>query len=320
MQLAVKVIASYKNLILGEKSAYDFGQVSVLKEYSGVNGRKKLHGRYQHGWFPLHRESFWSTNALPTFVWNRSLFEIATERGWKNFYPIGSGWLYFLRIMHRNGLLKQFNPDTATISELWVYGSHSNALTLTSLSSVKRFVQTAIELGAPKSVVLLYYLDYILLKENCPELFTDVDIRTLGFRRDSLWADSHFFNLYYLLLDSKKLIINYPSSILCYAGSLSIPVKWHKDKDFEDFFSALDKSYALSEFYGCETLPETKLKRFSLDELGAEFLKSPEEIRSLLYWNSGFAPRRKRVFHLLKTSLTLPLRAFNSRNFYEASN
>lgn len=279
---------TYSN-VYGEKENYDFGHASIFQEYAHVSQRKSLQGRYQHGWIAFPGIDFWKNNLVTTFVWDNEMLSLAKKRNWSNFHAIGSSWLYFLEIMERNGLYQKHKAGNELFEELWVYGKHSTFSNETTLSEMENFIEMAIDSKVVKKALVLYYLDYAVILEKYPNLQEKIQVLTLGSRRDSFFANSHFTNLFWILSQTRLVVTEHPTSMVCYAISLGVDVRWFKNNSFCDTFEKAtrirdhDLVLLMSGEFACSGDFIEYVNRV----LGKDIMKSPEEIRDCFNWRPG---------------------------------
>jgi hypothetical protein len=286
------------SIIRGEKENYDFGHASVFQEYAYVSQKQSLQGRYQHGWIALPEIDFWKNNLVTTYVWNDEVLSLAKKRNWTNFHSIGSSWLYFLEIMERNGLYQKQKTGTELYEELWVYGNHSTFSNETALLEMENFVANAIDSKVVKKAIVLYYLDYAAILQKYPDLQEKIQVFTLGSRRDSFFADSHFTNLFWILNQTRLVVTEYPTSMVCYAISLGVDVKWFKNNSFRE---ALEKATSIRQhdlvlLMSGEYAYSDDFIGYVNRVLGKDIMKSPEEIRDYFKWKPGKLNFFYRVF------------------------
>lgn len=284
-----KIRIGTRFLFRGEESNYDFGHAEILMEYAGVNQKKKLRGRYQHGWYAFADRDFWINDYVHTYVWNQEMIHKAKARHFNDYLDIGSSWLYFLEVLKRRGLLDLVDLSMGKIDEIWVFGSHSTKSQKANMESLENFVMRAEESPARSKLVLLYELDYQFFIESMNSSSFTIPIITLGPRNSSFYSKSHFFNLFHLLISTKLMITNYPTSLVCYSISLNRDVRWFKDNDFLDALDAV-KTFGSSQLHKLmesEKVDATEQKNFVMSELGINSMRSPEELRNLFFWNSG---------------------------------
>jgi hypothetical protein len=269
-------------------------------EYAGVTQKRKLRGRYQHGWYAFAERDFWINDYVKTYVWNKGMIDKASSRQFTDYHDIGSSWLYFLELLKRRGLIELADLNLGNIEELWVFGSHSTKSQKANMESLLNFVMRAKESPVSSKLVLLYELDYQFFIKSMNSINVDVPIISLGPRNSSFYSKSHFFNLYHLLVSSKLVITNYPTSLICYSLSLNKDVKWFKDDDFIDALNSVRTfgSFELQTLMEGEIVNAIKHKDFFMSELGINSMRSPEELRKLFFWNSGLR-NSLRVFRYL---------------------
>lgn len=291
--------------VVGEKENYDFGHASVFQEYAYVSQNKSLQGRYQHGWMAFPEIDFWKNNFARTYVWNDEMLLFAKNRNWSNFYSIGSSWLYFLEIMKRNGFFDVPGIDKKLYEELWVYGNHSTSACENELFEMEDFVAKAINSKVVNKAILLFYLDYEIVMRRFPNLREQIQVLTLGPRRDSFFANSHFTNLFWILRHSKVLVTEYPTSMVCYAISLGVDIEWFKNDSFNEAFekAKANQQQDLQFLMSGDFARSEDFIDYVHGIMGKKIMKSPEEIRAYFKWNSGPRDNLCRIFTILQSIL-----------------
>ena len=309
-----KTTSLYKSLFFGETENSDFGHSLVLKEYANVDQHNKLRGRYQHGWLVFGEYGFWKNNFLPTYVWNKEYADIALKRGWKNFIPIGSSWLYFLELLSRKGLSLDQTLECRQIQELWVFGKHSTATYESNQAELKEFIKSAIDSSATNKVVLLYDTDYSIYLRKFPHLSSQISITTLGPRRNSIFSEAHFFNLFALLSKTETLVTDHPTSMVCYAVTLDVNILWHKNASYSQALAIADSwgSKQLQSFLREPKVLAHEYLPYIYRELGKESMKSEKDLREIFSWDLEPLKKSRLFLSLLSSSLVIPWRLVRS--------
>jgi hypothetical protein len=186
-----------------------------------------------------------------------------------------------------------------TIEELWVYGSHVTIADNVDGTSLINFINSAGSGGNVNRVYLLRDIEYAYLKNIDPALFIKFKILTLGPRRDSFFAVAHYLQLMTLLKSTRKVISNYPTTLLLYANTLSCEISFIEDSNFESAlsFAISENDVPLQTFLKKGFIGQKDLDDYVNEILGVSSFRSREELRKLV---SPYASR------------LMPIRVWNS--------
>jgi hypothetical protein len=290
-----------------------YGNRKILCEYANVDSDSLVFGRIQHGWVSFNLERTLIKNDLvDTYVWSKKSKNFCTQMGLKRVDSIGSTWLYFLEITKRLGWsINQNNDSERKIDELWIYGAHATTTPEgDSDQELDNFLKAANNSLAKNKVVLLYYIDYFFVSKYVHFTYPELRIFTaLGGRIHTSSAESHLYNLFWILNNSKKVILDVPTTALLYAITLNCDVAWHKNKNYN---YAIDESIKrkdsnLTALLSVDGFIGQDVKTIVHEELGSESMRTPEQLRSLFKWGD----RNSMIFTLLKILhyfLTIPLK------------
>jgi hypothetical protein len=137
----------------------------------------------------------------------------------------------------------------------------------------------------------------------------------VGNRRHSATANSHLFNIYSLLTNTSRVVIDAPTTLMLYAGSVGCEVVWHKNNSFRDAYKIVEiqSDLELLNLMAPEVIDHNSLKDYSDKMLGQESLKSPEELRNLFGWEEGGTRRISFMKKSLLNLLRSPYRFFKSK-------
>jgi hypothetical protein len=281
----VRFVRTIKTVLIGSPENSVYGHQRIMAEFAALDSNTKARGRIQHGWVPQNilRHSY--TNCYVTsFVWSK-YSEIESQKlGWSNIYAIGAPWLYFLKNIEQLQTLSINQDSSYKYDELWVYGNHSVDIHSQSeaLCQYLKFVSLS---SNKRKAVLLYYTDYQSLKLNKNMVFEGLDLHTLTTSRNkSISADSLYYSLYHLLSQSKKVIVDHPTSLLLYALSLNkavdIVYKSHGSKFLQ---KRLTKTSDLMLIGLGHLTNEQNIREFALRELGQDCMRSQQDISRLLF-------------------------------------
>jgi len=299
-----KFLELIRTTSIGATENQDYGNTAILAEYCGVPITSWFQGRLQHGWAPyLASESYYLNNYSRTIVWTKKSSDVAKAHGWSNFYDIGAPWLYLQKLMERDGWETSHNPNHSYTSfgELWVYGNHSDLGEGDIPFGLENFILLAKANPNPKTI-LLQYRDYDALKCHNPDSLCGINVVTLGQRTNSVSAQSHLFRLFDLLRAHKKIVIDWPSTLLLYAITMGCEIEFLKTENLQIAVKAARtvgdielEAILLRSHHSCGTL-----QNYAMAKLGQESMKSPNDLRQLLGWKSN------RFNSNLISMLTLP--------------
>ena len=308
-----KIIDFAKSVRRGSDENKDYGNLYILNEYAGVPFGVPIIGRLQHGWMPdLEYELEYKNNLLNTYVWTEESEQGARNKGWKNFYAIGAPWLYLLENLRSVGAISHDieNTQKKQFQELWVYGHHSVKNDDGREYNLLGFLEDAIRSPEASKLVLLAPVDFNKLNEISPTTFKKIPIMTLGNRRNSSTANAHLYNLLYLLSSVNTVVIDYPSTLILYAGTLGNAIRWNKNASFEFGYNQISeiKNQTLLSFMQHEKLPQIEFSKYALKTLGQSSLRKPNELRNLFHWNTNGMVFRKHLDESIRILAKSPLR------------
>ncbi len=261
----------------------DYGNLQVINEYLGRQMNKPISTRIIHGWaWKYPGQIPYLNNYQHTLVWGKESRQYAYQKGWTNFVDVGAIWLYFLHIMNRNGWSRiKFNP---TIDELWVLGAHSNTSDQFNIQQITDFLAEAENSKAERKAVLLTFHDYNKAKLGRLIDGFSVPILTLGPRRFTNLANSHYMQLFYLLKSTKLVKTNYPTTLLLYAHTVGCEFSFIKDSSFLEAleFAKKTENLGLEHFLNCSFDTGEDLDAYIMSILGRESFRSVSEMGFLL--------------------------------------
>lgn len=264
-----------------------YGHSAVLAGYAGLRAPRHMAGLYQHGWTPLTplRTHFADlaarTPAGGLFTWSHDSrgwteAESRAETGFST-TPIGAAALYFLRMVE--GARARPEPSIDAV----VFPFHG-----TRLVSVEGdhagFAREVYEREGP-SLVCLHVDD--LQKPELVDLWRNAGhtLTTAGERRDPRFLA----RVMWLVMNARKVISNRLATSLLYAAAAETPARIYgphfqiagiEETSSEEYLKAL-----WPEFY--EEEPDVAhLHEVAGQELGARYVRSPDELRQILGWQS----------------------------------
>lgn len=291
-----------------------YGNLKILCEYAGVEQNAKVMGRIQHGWVSdsLSRTLI-RNNMLDSYVWSKVSEDYLKSNGIRNIKAIGAPWLYLLKIMENFGWDINDNTQSArNIDELWIYGAHSVGIdSETQTESLNEFLDAANRSSASRVYVLLYYADFYSLSEKEKNRYENIKIITsLGARLRSSSSEAHLYMLFQILSQTKKIVLDIPTSALLYGLSLSCELEWHKSKGYASYLCAAKTrgDTDIVKIMDCPNQPLKFLEAFTMNELGRDSLRTATELRRIFGWkNSGFS-WKFRIFKAAHYFILVPFR------------
>jgi hypothetical protein len=284
----VKIRELVEGLGSGAYENNDYGNLQVINEYLGRQLNKPISTRITHGWaWKYPGQTPYLNNFQHTLVWGEESRQYAHQKGWTNFVDVGAVWLYFLDIMTRNGWTGiEFTP---TIDELWVLGAHSNTSTEMNTRQIAEFLAEAARSKVDRKVVLLTFHDYE--KAKLGKLLDGIPfpVLTLGPRRITNLANSHYMQLYFLLKNTRLVKTNYPTTLLLYAHTVGCELSFIKDNDFLEAldFAKITEDLGLEHFLSCTFDTDEDLDAYVMGRLGSQSFRSLSEMESLLKFQAS---------------------------------
>ena len=270
----------------------DYGHLHILNEYAGVEFDLPIMGRLQHGWYGLVKEEhYYKNNLLPTFVWTRKAEDAAKALGWTNYHAIGAPWLYLLKNLETWGFSANSYPkDIRTTDELWVFSLHSTSMKNdygVDETDIYEFINRAVASPARKKIVLLTEYDYYKYQLLDMKIPPSLSVVSLGPRTGDSSSFAHLHKLFFLLSNTKKVLVDYPTVLLFYAITIGCEVQWVRNRAYDITYTEVSNygNLEILKFMTEDHLkPELSLN-FALKTLGADQLKTPNELRHLFHWD-----------------------------------
>ena len=308
-----KIVDLLEGIIKSTNENIDYGNLYILNEYAGVPFGTKVIGRIQHGWAVGFKSgTAYANNFMNSYVWNSATEAWAVAKGWKNMRAIGSSWLYLLAILERDGWVsKELQlSDNRSVDQLWVYGLHSMSIEDGIDRDLIEFLEKVRATGKGNMAVLLSYTDFDVLSKETFERFSDLQIITLGHRRNLSSANSHLYRLFDLLRNIKELHLDFPSTLLLYAITMNCKILWIKNASFAlaQELAVTVNNPVLIEMLNLEQIGSSEYLQFALDSLGKGSFKSPEELRELFGWSHTGLSMRQAFVRKSASLAALPYR------------
>ena len=304
-----KIRDNFLALWIGSPENRVYGNSAILSHFAGSNSRL-VFGRLQHGWASHANDGlYYKNNLLPTFVWSKESESAAAEKGWKNFFAIGAPWLYLLQILDSDGWGNRARESSRNPERtLWVYGLHSLEPNGAEKERLLQFLSEANDSARTGDLCLLYYEDFDALSIDERQAWNNLQIVTLGQRSSSVISDAHLIQLFHILSSVGRLSIDHPSTLVLYALSLDVKIKWIKNETWTNACEwATDlESLELHQLLTCDLDTSTQFKPFALKKLGVGAIKSRTELNRMLFWDGPSSYFKRKVlmpFKLIPNSL-----------------
>jgi hypothetical protein len=268
------------SLMQAENRAY--GHAAVLSEYADFDRTKWIPGALQHGWNPFdgigEMDGVW--RPLRKFVWSEENERIGRALGGVRYEVVGAPWLYLLRLQPAPAV-PPGPPSTVTFPyhptiHDRVVGSHE---------------QYAKDLAGREQgsvTVCLQWMDHA--DAGIREAYTQHGFRVVTFGRGTSGAPgcTGFLRRQRAeLLRHTRAVSNRLSTALFYAASLGLEVGiYGSEMNLES-----EQAYAMSglpdrwpALHADSVAPEVSRPLWE-HQLGAEHVRSPEQLRELMGWD-----------------------------------
>lgn len=259
-----------------------YGHRTTLANYCGVNDFNAF-AAIQHGMFTRNQEVLLGKrrfNKIPYLCWNERVFEKLKNNGLKNIHIIGAPFLYLTKIYPK----KIITNDNGTI----VFPSKSTYEKKRDVD-FKKLIEETEKLFPGPYTVSIYHAD---LNKDLSE-FKKKNWKIVSFGRRS---DMNFLKKNYdEILKNQNVVCTSINTVFFYASFLKKNVKFLLNNKSGKIVLTSDENQNLTQKYYDNEYPgilENKLNveelyKIAYKELGAEFIKSKEELRELLGWNSN---------------------------------
>lgn len=243
----------------------------------------------------------------PWLVWNEKISEKCIKNGFKNIIPIGSVFIYLEKIYK----FKNKKSKGTLVFPLLSQPEKKN-----DIDYLEIFKDLKKKYPSPYTISVSIR-DYAALKKKYKRL-KKIKFVTWGSRGDK----NYLRKLYFSIKSHKNIFCIYPGSALIYALYLRKKVYLSKklylisdDKKYKKEVSKnLDTNIRDFKSYGINLQNLNKKKNFKLSKeiLGCRYLRSPEELMTLLGWNS-----KLKIFiaKLLSIVINLKVNFFNGLNY-----
>ncbi|GAB4099806.1 hypothetical protein [Sinomonas halotolerans] len=263
-----------------------YGHSAILAAHAGLRAPRHIPGLYQHGWThvsPVGTHFAALASRAPRgglFVWTHN------SRGWSeershvetgfSTVPIGSAALYLARAAEAEGVRPPTTLGTVVIP------FHGTRL-LSVEGDQEGYAREVLEREGP-SVVCLHVDD--MRRPDIVSAWKDAGhtLTTAGERRDPAFLG----RVMWLLMSAEKVVSNRLATALVYAAGVGTPISIYGPA-FRVSGAAESTADAYMrdlwpEFYA--EAPHTGLLRGIAErELGADYLRGPEELRTVLGWD-----------------------------------
>lgn len=260
-----------------------YGHYNILRAYTRTLLPYRIPGELQHGWTQhvIARNGVKAEDGTQHWVWNR--YDIETKRlaGAYNVTPIGAPFLY---------LPPSPKPDVADKSLILflLHGWEAEQVESVETSYANFLEKNAAVLKEFKRITMcLYWVENT--NEKLKSFLTNkgVNVTTLGFRD---WNPNYLLNYRHTVNNHEYVASNAFSTALFYALAMGkktfvLPSDFRVNHLQTGFtFADYPKRYPELLF---ENFKDAPLPEIGELELGLEFKRSPEELRSLFGWNPG---------------------------------
>lgn len=266
-----------------------YGHARVLARYAGIPGEPWIPGALQHGWNPYDGigafDGLWRSS-LPKFTWSQRAADRGRELGGVRYTAIGAPWLY---------LLTQFpqamvhTPEPSTL----VYPDHATVHDKAEADHAA-FARAISEYEAgTKVVVCLHPIDYRAARVRAAYEDAGFPVVSNGGSSALDPAHSGFLDRQLETMSQfSRVVSNRLSTAVLYAAAAGRRVGIYGP----DMTRAGERPYSQSEvprlwpdlhhaYVDAETASAV-----ANAELGAESLRSPDELRELFRWTARGLP------------------------------
>ncbi len=266
-----------------------YGHAHILAEYCGFDPASPppIRGVIQHGWTFVHGFGYkhltdWS---MRKFSWSDTARKRGHLLGWRNYIPIGSPFLYLLKL----------HPDSSEKREgtIW-YPFHGTVDYEKTSGNHHELVEQIQATETGPVTVCLYYVEYDNPKIRAVYENAGFRVITHG-HRGNQWqgTDRHF--LYRQLTElrrhsrvaSNRLITAalYGVAAGCELAIYGDPMILEGAKKGFDGTNLLKPMWP--DFFGTTT-DATKVRKLAMRELGADYVRQPQELKYLLGWEEAW--------------------------------
>lgn len=266
-----------------------YGHDHVLARYCGLSRPRAIRGALQHGWNPtyglVYRDEPQPTAGLPRLVWNRRNLRCNLERGHRNTVAIGAPFLY-----HDH---PDASPEAGSLLVCPLHGWEEGRL----LGSHEAYLEQLERIRADfaRISVCLYWLEYA--DPAIRDLYAGAGyaVVTNGHRDDN---PDFIANLSTNLARHEYVTSNRIATIafcalylrrkfFLYGGAMTVA-----DESEETLRRSLELQNAEFGELDYARFGDRSHAEIGDRELGAEFRRSPSELRRILGWNLGGLPAK----------------------------
>ena len=270
--------------MIGDNSYY--GHAQVLRDYCSVRGRPSIPGRLQHGW--TTGAGVWEPGLLepwPKYLWARRNVELAIAGGHRHIVPVGAPFLYLPPLSLPD------IPERGSNS-LLVFPFHGweKQAAEGSMRSYADAIETLAADGFGPVTVCLYWKEYEDPAARRVFEARGFDVTTNGHRD----RNPTFLHKQRALIASHGAVCsNRVSTASFYALASGRPFFLHgPPAGLAGTDDPTGESYARWQLDAFPVLSYDAFtgdlhREVALRELGAEYIRTPEELRAILCWNPG---------------------------------
>lgn len=268
-----------------ESQNHYYGHSGAFARYVGLHRPRHIRGLVQHGWTALspvatHFRDFPTVGAAggragrALFVWSHASRAWSPTAEDRSTVPIGAPWLYLCATAEAS------TPPAGTVI-LPVHGIPTQRLHGDHRATARAWFDTE-----GPSTVCLYHVEaedprvveaYVEAGHHCV---------TLGLRTDAAFLA----RLHRLLSGAARVVSNRLSTPVVYAAGLGIDVGVHGPSmrlEGEDLAAQKDLQTTWPELYDASASLDER-RAVALDELGAQYVREPGELRALLGWDRAW--------------------------------
>ena len=279
---------------------YFYGHATILRRYCSVANDWLLPGHLQHGWHPDHGHGSLSNfvEPWPMYIWARHNLEKCIESGF-NVVPVGAPYLYLLRMQP---VPRDDVPIARGDKSLLAYPYHGWERQRVNYD-FERYAEAIDELvdrGFGPVTVCLYWMEHEVPEyRRCFEQ-RGYRVITYGHREGN---EDFLYRQHRSIVEHAFVTSNRIGSCVFYALATGRPTFIYGPpagcKNTGDPTGEMTRSWEKERF------PELMFERFdgechsrtALDQLGEEFVMSPDELRKTMAWDwRGYVKRPWRRF------------------------
>ena len=264
-----------------------YGHAHILAEYCGLDpaAPPPVRGVIQHGWNFAHGLGYGHVNdhSFTKLVWTDRNRRRGQVISWRDFYVIGAPFLYLMR------LREQQIPDAEREGTIF-YPFHGTAEYESVIGQHDRLIEQVQAVEQGPVTACLYYVEY-----DDPEirgLYEDSGFRVITHgRRGQQWQGTDRFFLFRQLDElhkHRRVVSNRLTTALFYGVAAGCEPGIYGDPMEIQAKAGFDGTMLLEalwpEMFG-EQVDLAAARATAAEELGADYVMSPDELRYILGWD-----------------------------------